>query len=65
MEKEIASDAGTPMIVTASKSGTRIYFSNNLSKGRACWDGIKQEWVPVKQELGPSIKAKIATAFEL
>ena len=65
MVKQITSDAGSPMEVIGDKSGNRIYFSCNISKGRACWDTLKNEWVPMKGEFGYSIKSKIATAFEL
>jgi hypothetical protein len=63
MDKEVVSDAGTPIIITARKSGTRVYFSTNISKAQACWDTLTKEWKPIKQQFGESMKSKIATAF--
>lgn len=64
MDKEIQSDAGTPIVVSACVSGTRVYFSTDVSKAQACWDTLTKEWRPGKHQFGESMKAKIAAAFK-
>lgn len=63
MDKEVQSDAGTLIIVSARVIGTRVYFSTEASKGQACWDTLTKEWRPGKHQFGESMKAKIAVAF--
>ncbi len=65
MDKEMMSEAGSPMIVTARKSGTKIYFSCNVSKtAQACYDMLKREWVPGKHQFGQALKQDFLREFE-
>ena len=65
MKRTITSDAGNPMIVEAEQTGNVVRFSTPISKGRAAYNVVTREWLPMRIEFGGSIKAKILKAFEL
>lgn len=64
MDKEVQSDGGTLIIVSARAIGTRVYFSTEASRAQAYWDTITKEWRPGRHQFGDSMKAKIAVAFK-